>query len=334
MKRLLTLALVAVFIMSALVSAYANETIAIKSQDEIKVVVFKIGDKNYYLEDKDGNIQTVQMDVAPYIKDGRTLVPARYLGNALGVPDENIIWDQATKTAVFKGKKELTLTIGSKTMKSDNAVIQMDATPEIIPPGRTMMLARYVAEGLGYEVGWDAVRKLVICWEEGTPQPDLTKITKEIEDNQPKEIEDEQPVVPKPGQKVLSSAELKKIYKIFESKGYKVGLRGVSEGYINDYWSINIYSAKSDPNKDQFDADVYEQAKAFMGIEAAEWVKKTLDFCERPDCYTSNVAKRIGDKAIAVYMTDAVYDPDTDRMKSSDIIIVEFTDHRALRSLR
>lgn len=326
MKRLLTLALVAVFIMSALVSAYANETIAIKSQDEIKVVVFKIGDKNYYLEDKDGNIQTVQMDVAPYIKDGRTLVPARYLGNALGVPDENIIWDQATRTAVFKGKKELTLVVGSNTMRSDNDVIQMDATPEIIPPGRTMMLARYVAEGLGYEVGWDAVRKLVICWEEGTPQPDLTNIIKEIEDNQP--------VVPKPGEKVLSSAELKKIYKIFESKGYKVGLRGVSEGYINDYWSIHVYSAKSDPNKDQFDADVYEQAKAFMGLEAAEWVKKTLEFCERPDCYTANVAKRIGEKAIAVYMTDTVYDPVTDRMKPADIITVEFTDHRALSSLR
>lgn len=333
MKKLITLALAAIFTLSVFVPVFAGQKVAIKDQDQIKLVVFKIGDSNYYVEDKDGNIQTVPMDVAPYIKDGRTLVPARFLGNALGVPDEKITWDQNTRTATLQGKKKLTLVIGSLNMKSDDEVVKMDVAPEI-KSGRTMLLARYVAEGLGYEVGWDAVRKLVICWEEGTPQPDMSKITKEIEDNQPKEIEDEQPVVPKPGQKVLSSAELKKIYKIFESKGYKVGLRGVSEGYINDYWSIEVYSAKSDPNKDRFDADVYEQAKAFMGIEAAEWVKEGLDFLERPNCTTANAAKRIGDKAIAVYMFDSEYDPATDRMKPSDEIIVEFTDHRALRSLR
>ena len=325
MKKLITLVLAAIFTLSVFVPVFAGQKVAIKDQDQIKLVVFKIGDSNYYVEDKDGNILTVPMDVAPYIKDGRTLVPARFLGNALGVPDEKITWNQATRTATLQGKKKLTLVIGSLNMKSDDEVVKMDVAPEI-KSGRTMLLARYVAEGLGYEVGWDAVRKLVICWEAGTPQPDLTKIIKEIEDNQP--------VVPKPGQKVLSSAELKKIYKIFESKGYKMGLRGVSEGYINDYWSIEIYSAKSDPHKDKFDADVYEQAKAFMGLEAAEWVKKTLEFCERPDCYTANVAKRIGEKAIAVYMTDTVYDPVTDRMKPADIITVEFTDHRALSSLR
>jgi len=132
------------------------------------------------VEDKDGNIQTVPMDVAPYIKDGRTLVPARFLGNALGVPDEKITWDQNTRTATLQGKKKLTLVIGSLNMKSDDEVVKMDVAPEI-KSGRTMLLARYVAEGLGYEVGWDAVRKLVICWEEGTPQPDMSKILKEIE---------------------------------------------------------------------------------------------------------------------------------------------------------
>lgn len=326
MRKLLILTLAVVLALSVLIPAYANEKIAIKSQDQIKVVVFKIGDKNYYMEDNDGNVQAVTMDVAPYIKNGRTLVPARFLGNALGVSDENIIWNQATKTATLQGKKQLTLVIGSMDMQSNGTVTRMDVAPEILPPGRIMLLARYVAEGLGYEVGWDANRQLVICWEAGTPQPDLTEIIKEIEDNQP--------VVPKPGQKVLSSAELKKIYKIFESKGYKVGLRIGTDKYINDYWSIEVYSAKSDPNKDRFDADVYEQAKAYMGLEAAEWVKEGLDFLERPNCTTANAAKVIGKKAIAVYMFDAEYDPATDRMKPSDEIIVEFTDHRAFDALK
>lgn len=325
MRKYLLSGILTALLVCLLAMPVIADTVTIINQDRIKVVVFRIGDSNYYVEDDTGIISTTKMDVAPYIKNGRTLVPARYLGNALGVPDDNITWNQTTRTAVFKGKKKLTLTIGSNTMKSDNDVIQMDATPEIIPPGRTMMLARYVAEGLGFEVGWDANRKLVICWEAGTPQPDLTEIIEEIEDNEP--------VVPKPGQKVLSSAELKAIYKIFENKGYKVSLRPTTDKYINDYWSINIDSAKSDPNKDQFDADVYEQAKAFMGIEAAEWVKEGLDFLERPNCTTANAAKVIGDKAIAVYMTDAVYDPATDRMKPSDLIVVEFTDHRAFNAL-
>ena len=74
MKKLLTLTLAALFILSASLSACASEKVAVKNQDEIKLVVFKISDKNYYLEDKDGNIQTVQMDVAPY-KGRRTGPP-------------------------------------------------------------------------------------------------------------------------------------------------------------------------------------------------------------------------------------------------------------------
>lgn len=180
MKKLITLVLAAIFTLSVFVPVFAGQKVAIKDQDQIKLVVFKIGDSNYYVEDKDGNIQTVPMDVAPYIKDGRTLVPARFLGNALGVPDEKITWDQNTRTATLQGKKKLTLVIGSLNMKSDDEVVKMDVAPEI-KSGRTMLLARYVAEGLGYEVGWDAVRKLVICWEEGTPQPDMSKILKEME---------------------------------------------------------------------------------------------------------------------------------------------------------
>jgi hypothetical protein len=180
MKKLITLVLAVMFSLSVFIPVFANEKVVFKDQDQIKLVVFKIGDSNYYVEDKDGNIQTVPMDVAPYIKDGRTLVPARFLGNALGVPDEKITWDQATKTATLQGKKKLTLVIGSLNIKSDDEVVKMDVAPEI-KSGRTMLLARYVAEGLGYEVGWDAVRKLVICWEEGTPQPDMSKILKEIE---------------------------------------------------------------------------------------------------------------------------------------------------------
>ncbi|NLD33256.1 MAG: hypothetical protein GX662_13535, partial [Trichococcus flocculiformis] len=64
MKKLITLVLAAIFTLSVLVPVFAGQKVAIKDQDQIKLVVFKIGDSNYYVEDKDGNIQTVPMDVA------------------------------------------------------------------------------------------------------------------------------------------------------------------------------------------------------------------------------------------------------------------------------
>lgn len=102
------------------------------------------------------------MDVAPYIKAGRTYVPVRYLGEALGA---NVDWDEVTKTVtVTKGDKSVVLVIGSTIAKVNGADVQMDVAPEIVN-GRTMLPARWVAEGLGYAVGWNEVLKQVVVQE-------------------------------------------------------------------------------------------------------------------------------------------------------------------------
>ncbi len=129
------------------------------------VAVFRIGDGNYYLGG-----QAVKMDGQPTIIGGRTLVPVRYLANALGVTD--IGWDQPTQKVTLKG---IELTIGSKTLISNGVSSQMDVAPSIIS-GRTYLPARYVAEGLGYEVGWDAANRVVYCWPKGEPKPDVAVI--------------------------------------------------------------------------------------------------------------------------------------------------------------
>ena len=56
----------------------------------------------------------------------------------------------------------------------------MDVAPMIVNPGRTMLPARWVAEGLGFEVGWDAERQLVIAYPKGQPQPDLKAVLDEL----------------------------------------------------------------------------------------------------------------------------------------------------------
>jgi len=102
------------------------------------------------------------MDAAPYIKAGRTYVPIRFLGYALGLSDAEIVWDDATqKVTMTKGDNVVELTIGSTTITVNGEAQTMDVAPEI-SNGRTMLPARYVAEGLGFVVGWDPGSQTVL----------------------------------------------------------------------------------------------------------------------------------------------------------------------------
>jgi hypothetical protein len=116
------------------------------------------------------NIYTVNgatkvMDVAPYIKGDRTYVPVRYLAYALGVAEADVVWDEATrKVTLTKGDDVVEMTIGSTTITVNGEAQTMDVAPEI-NNGRTMLPARYVAEGFGYIVGWDPATRTVIITE-------------------------------------------------------------------------------------------------------------------------------------------------------------------------
>ncbi|MGE5373212.1 MAG: copper amine oxidase N-terminal domain-containing protein [Solirubrobacterales bacterium] len=99
------------------------------------------------------------LEVAPYIKSGRTYVPIRNLADALGA---TTAWDAATqKVTITKGTKTVELTIGQMTAKVNGADQAMDVAPEITG-GRTMLPARYVAEGLGFTVTFDDATKQVV----------------------------------------------------------------------------------------------------------------------------------------------------------------------------
>ncbi|MGI5911219.1 MAG: stalk domain-containing protein [Syntrophomonadaceae bacterium] len=118
---------------------------------------FRIGSNIYEV---DGVAKV--MDVAPYIKNDRTYVPVRYMGYALGVAEEDVVWDEATqKVTLTKGDNVVELTIGSATILVNGEAQTMDVAPEI-SSDRTMLPARYVAEGLGYQVGWDPATQTVL----------------------------------------------------------------------------------------------------------------------------------------------------------------------------
>jgi hypothetical protein len=122
--------------------------------------VFTIGGTTYTVMEQNTTVEKT-MDVAPYIKDGRTFLPLRYVANALGVNDDNIIWDPVTKAVtIFKGDRIAQVTIGSKTMLVNGVTINMDVAPEIAD-GRTMLPIRWMGQALGATIDWDAETRSV-----------------------------------------------------------------------------------------------------------------------------------------------------------------------------
>ncbi len=150
--------------------ARAEQVDVYENQRLVKSVVFKIGVPYYVVN---GQTPGVKLDVAPFIREGRTFVPVRFLGNALGLEDSKITWDNDTRTATMRGKATLQMTIGKPRVISNGQAKDIDAAP-VLTNDRTFLPARYVAEGLGYEVGWDGATQTVVCWPAGRPKPDVS----------------------------------------------------------------------------------------------------------------------------------------------------------------
>lgn len=111
------------------------------------------------------------MDAAPYIVNGRTLVPVRYLADELGA---QTAWNGTTQTVtVTEGNTTITLVIGSTTLTVNGTASPMDVAP-VISNGRTYLPARYVAQALGATVSWDPTSQTVTITATTTPAPTTT----------------------------------------------------------------------------------------------------------------------------------------------------------------
>ncbi|HIE12287.1 MAG TPA: hypothetical protein EYP63_02480, partial [Desulfotomaculum sp.] len=121
-----------------------------------KEAIFRIGDMSY---SRDG--QTKEMDVAPFIKDGRTQVPVRHLSYALGLTDQEIGWDPVRRRVTLtRGPTCVELIIGQPVIIVNGTEREMDVAPLIVQ-GRTFLPARYVAEAFGAAVAWDEATRTV-----------------------------------------------------------------------------------------------------------------------------------------------------------------------------
>ncbi|MBM7854955.1 hypothetical protein JOC37_001335 [Desulfohalotomaculum tongense] len=156
----------------------AGEKIDVYEQGKlVKSVVFVVGKNEYFVNNQTPGIK---MDAVPFIEQSRTFVPVRYLGNALGVNDNNIEWDGVKQKASLKrGEFSAELVIGKKQIIENGKARAIDVAP-ILKTGRTYLPARFVAEALGYTVEWDSKNGVVIAYPKGELKPDISNVIEYI----------------------------------------------------------------------------------------------------------------------------------------------------------
>lgn len=102
--------------------------------------------------------QTLNMDTAPVVREGRTMLPIKYVADALGAA---LTWDGTTqKVTIEKGDTTIELWIGRNTARVNGADQMIDpdnpnVRPFLAPPGRTMLPLRFISENLGCTVEWN-----------------------------------------------------------------------------------------------------------------------------------------------------------------------------------
>lgn len=96
----------------------------------------------------DGKAQKLQL--TPFIENGRTFVPVRFLGEALGA---EVKWNEITQTIVLtRPDKMITMTIGNSALLLNNGQVVMSDVPPFIKDGYTVLPFRAIAEAFGAKV--------------------------------------------------------------------------------------------------------------------------------------------------------------------------------------
>ncbi|HOM02500.1 MAG TPA: beta-propeller domain-containing protein [Acetivibrio sp.] len=136
-----------------------NESMDGKSiEDRLKgAIALYIGSPIAIADNAEKQVDSTNANVKPYIKNGRTLVPVRFISESLGA---KVDWDQQnSKVTVKMNDKVVELIIGNKTMKVGGKNEELDVAPEI-SEGRTYLPLRSLVEALGKKVFYD--RGLII----------------------------------------------------------------------------------------------------------------------------------------------------------------------------
>ena len=120
---------------------------------ELTIILFYINSTEYFVNGIPGEMATV-----PVIHQGRTMLPIRYVAEALGA---YVVWDsEERKVTIILDNNTVEVWIGSNQGRVNGVYQYIDETnhdivPFIAPPGFTMLPLRFIAENLGCGVVWN-----------------------------------------------------------------------------------------------------------------------------------------------------------------------------------
>ncbi|MGP1488524.1 MAG: stalk domain-containing protein [Peptoanaerobacter stomatis] len=146
-------------------------TITPVSDEKRITTVFTIGEKSY-TEVVRGVKEAKTADVAPFIKDNRTMLPVRYIADAIGAV---VNYDPTTRIATFqKYQSVVTMNIDKNVMYVNGSPVQLDAKPTNVE-GRIFLPVANIAQAFGLKHGetiiWNADNKTVtILPQDATPE--------------------------------------------------------------------------------------------------------------------------------------------------------------------
>ena len=109
-----------------------------------------------------GVVSQVRMDIAPFIYQSRTMLPIRYVAEALGFM---VTWDANTRTVYLVDKENIVqIPVNTNNIIVNGKTFTSDVKP-MIKNNRTMLPVANVARALGLEDGkdilWDAAKAMV-----------------------------------------------------------------------------------------------------------------------------------------------------------------------------
>lgn len=128
------------------------------------VILLQIGSKRITVGNK-----TTDMDVTPTVYQGRTILPIRYVVEGLG---GKLVYEANTKKITITFREiTILMQLNVATATVNGKIVPIDTAnpaikPMVVPPGRTLVPLRFVAENLGCQVDWNAnEKKITITYE-------------------------------------------------------------------------------------------------------------------------------------------------------------------------
>jgi len=118
------------------------------------------------------NNKIISSDVEPFIKNGTTYVPLRFVADALNV--DSITWHAATKSVSIKDSGTTILLFINKNYAYVNTEYKTLENNALLSNDRTFVPIRFISETLGANVNWDKAN-YVVSISSKTSNPSTSK---------------------------------------------------------------------------------------------------------------------------------------------------------------